>query len=63
MVSQQPPNNQFNNMNNQEAPPLRNKYPPKRKYTTLGESIEPVMKKLVNENLIKIPTYENYQEP
>lgn len=59
----QPSNNQINNLNNQGGPSPWNKYAPKQKYTNLGESIESVMKKMVKKNLIKIPTYENYQEP
>lgn len=30
---------------------------------TSPSTFEVIMKKLLNENLIKIPTYENYQEP
>lgn len=39
------------------------KISPKKKYATLGEPLQVSMKTLINENLIKAPTYENYQEP
>lgn len=59
VTQSQPTNNQnIHNINDQQAPPPR-----KRKYTPLGESIEVVMQKLIQANLITLPTYENYKEP
>jgi hypothetical protein len=64
VIQSQPTNNQnVHNINDQQAPPPHNKFPQKRKYTPLGGPIEVVIQKLIQANLITLPTYENYREP